>query len=125
MTLLDDVLDDLAAEGEALEAMVVALDDAGWRTPTPATGWDVATQVVHLAWTDEVAVAAATDKAAWDALVLQASRTRRATSTPRRWPAPRPHRSRSLPGGERPGPRCNRPCATTPRARRCRGSAPR
>ena len=72
MTLLDDVLDDLAAEGDALEAMVADLDDAGWRTPTPAAGWDVATQVVHLAWTDEVAVAAATDKEAWDALVLQA-----------------------------------------------------
>jgi uncharacterized protein (TIGR03084 family) len=32
----------------------------------------VATQVAHLAWTDEVAVAAATDKVAWDAVVVQA-----------------------------------------------------
>ena len=71
-SLLDGVLDDLAAEGDALEALVADLDDAGWRTPTPAAGWDVATQVVHLAWTDEVAVAAATDKAAWDAYVLEA-----------------------------------------------------
>ncbi len=72
MTLLDDVLADLAAEGDALEAMVAGLDEDGWRTPTPAAGWDVATQVVHLAWTDEVAVAAATDKQAWDAIVLEA-----------------------------------------------------
>jgi uncharacterized protein (TIGR03084 family) len=48
------------------------LDDDGWRTPTPAEGWDVAHQVAHLAWTDEVAVAAATDKRAWDGLVLEA-----------------------------------------------------
>jgi uncharacterized protein (TIGR03084 family) len=72
MSLLDDVLVDLEAEGDALEAVVADLDDAGWRTPTPAEGWDVATQVVHLAWTDEVAVAAATDKEAWDAMVLRA-----------------------------------------------------
>jgi uncharacterized protein (TIGR03084 family) len=66
------VLADLAAEGDALEALVADLDEAGWRTPTPAPGWDVATQVAHLAWTDEVAVLAATDKGAWDAVVLLA-----------------------------------------------------
>ena len=32
---------------------------AGWRAATPAAGWDVAHQVAHLAWTDEVAVLAA------------------------------------------------------------------
>jgi uncharacterized protein (TIGR03084 family) len=72
VSVLDQVLADLAAESAALEAMVVDLDEPGWRTPTPAAGWDVATQVAHLAWTDEVAVAAATDKAAWDAFVLEA-----------------------------------------------------
>jgi uncharacterized protein (TIGR03084 family) len=66
------VLADLTAEGDALDDMVAFLDDDGWRTPTPAPGWDVATQVAHLAWTDEVAVVAATDKARWDALVLEA-----------------------------------------------------
>jgi uncharacterized protein (TIGR03084 family) len=70
--VLEQVLTDLAAEGAALEAMVGHLDDYGWRTPTPAPGWDVATQIAHLAWTDEVAVAAATDKEKWDALVLEA-----------------------------------------------------
>jgi len=72
MSVLDDVLADLAAEGDQLESLVAGLSEEGWRTPTPAEGWDVATQVAHLAWTDEVAVAAATDKEAWDALVLQA-----------------------------------------------------
>src|SRR3954447_16252201 len=72
MSLLDDVLADLEAEGARLESLVADLPEAGWRTPTPAPGWDVATVVAHLAWTDEAALAAATDKAAWDALVLEA-----------------------------------------------------
>lgn len=71
--VLDGVLADLAAEGDALEALVAGLDDAGWRTATPAEGWTVAHQVAHLAWTDEAAVAAAHagrgEKDAWDALV--------------------------------------------------------
>jgi len=70
--LLDQVLTDLTAEGDALDSLVTPLDETGWRTPTPAAGWDVATQVAHLAWTDEVAVAAATDKGQWDAYVLEA-----------------------------------------------------
>jgi uncharacterized protein (TIGR03084 family) len=52
--------------------LVVDLPEAAWRTPTPAPGWDVATQIAHLAWTDEAADAAATDKERWDALVLEA-----------------------------------------------------
>jgi len=70
--VLAGVLADLAAEGDRLESLVSGLDEAGWRTPTPAAGWDVATQVAHLAWTDGAALAAATDKQAWDALVLEA-----------------------------------------------------
>jgi uncharacterized protein (TIGR03084 family) len=70
--LLDAVLDDLAAEGGRLEELVDGLPDADWRRQTPAAGWDVATQVAHLAWTDEAAHAAATDKTRWDALVLEA-----------------------------------------------------
>ena len=71
-TLLEQVLADLTAEGAELEATVALLDEQGWRTPVPAEGWDVATTIVHLAWTDECAIAAGTDKSAWDALVLQA-----------------------------------------------------
>ena len=66
------VLEDLRAEGDAVESLLVGLDEPGWRLPTPAAGWDVATSVAHLAWTDEVAVLAATDKAGWDAVVLEA-----------------------------------------------------
>ena len=70
--VLAAVLADLAAEGDRLEALVAGLDEAGWRTPTPAAGWDVAAQVGHLAWTDETALAAATDGARWDAVVTEA-----------------------------------------------------
>ena len=70
--LLDQVLGDLAQEGAALDALVAPLDDSGWRTPTPAAGWEVATQIVHLAWTDEVAVFAARDKEKWDEVVVKA-----------------------------------------------------
>ena len=71
---LDLVLADLDAECAQLDALVADLpdDETGWRRPTPAEGWDVAHQVAHLAWTDEVAVKAATDKEAWDASVLEA-----------------------------------------------------
>jgi uncharacterized protein (TIGR03084 family) len=69
------VLDDLAVEGDWLDALVAELDEPGWRTATPAEGWDVATSIAHLAWTDEVASAAATDKEAWDEVVVAAIET--------------------------------------------------
>ena len=70
--LLDQVLDDLAAESDRLDALVADRPARDWRRPTPSPGWDVASQVAHLAWTDEAAHAAATDKARWDALVVEA-----------------------------------------------------
>jgi uncharacterized protein (TIGR03084 family) len=70
--LLDGVLDDLASESGRLESLVVDLPESGWRTPTPAPGWDVATQIAHLAWTDEAARAAATDQERWESLVAEA-----------------------------------------------------
>ena len=71
-SVLDRVLDDLAAESDALDALVAPLDEAGWRQPTPAEGWTIAHQIVHLGWTDKAAVLAATDKTGWDEIVLQA-----------------------------------------------------
>jgi uncharacterized protein (TIGR03084 family) len=71
LTLLETVLDDLAAESAGLESVVVGLAEEAWRTPTPAAGWDVATQIAHLAWTDEAAYAAATDKRRWEELLLE------------------------------------------------------
>ncbi|MBZ5738048.1 TIGR03084 family metal-binding protein [Nocardioides mangrovi] len=77
MSLLDDLLADLKVEGDRLWTAVAGLDEGGWQTATPADGWTVATQVAHLAWTDEMAVLAAgartpEGKEAWDAVVLEA-----------------------------------------------------
>ncbi|GAA4817698.1 TIGR03084 family metal-binding protein [Nocardioides caeni] len=75
MSVLDDVLVDLTAESHLLRTAVAAAN--AWDRPTPAEGWTVATQVAHLAWTDEVAVLAARSdteqgKEDWDAVVLKA-----------------------------------------------------
>ncbi len=69
----DAVLADLAAEGRALEALVAPLPTAAWARPTPAPGWTIAHQIGHLAWTDEVATVAATDRAGFDALLRDAT----------------------------------------------------
>lgn len=71
--LLDDLLADLAAEGDRLRGVVADLTDEQWVTDTPAEGWTIATTIAHLLWTDEAAILAARsheDKGPWDALVL-------------------------------------------------------
>lgn len=67
--LLAALLDDLAAEGEALDAVVAELEDTAWLAPTPAEGWTVAMQIAHLAWTDRQALRAVTDPASFTAEV--------------------------------------------------------
>jgi uncharacterized protein (TIGR03084 family) len=80
-TVLEEVLADLTAEGSYVESLVADLDEAGWRTPTPAEGWDIAMTISHLLWTDESSVKAVDgtlclrgerDKEPWDALVMEA-----------------------------------------------------
>lgn len=75
--VLEAVLADLTAEGELIESWVAPLGEAQWHQQTPAEGWDIATTIAHLAWTDEVAVKAAGSltpegKEIWDAVVLEA-----------------------------------------------------
>ncbi len=77
MTKILQVLPDLAHEGDWLDGLLADLSDERWRQDTPAEGWDIATTVAHLVWTDECAVLAARadtedGKAAWDELVLTA-----------------------------------------------------
>ncbi len=55
-----DIDDDYEAEQTELYGVLAALDDAAWRRPTPAAGWDVRDQVAHLAHTEEVAFDTAT-----------------------------------------------------------------
>ncbi|WP_020494989.1 TIGR03084 family metal-binding protein [Sciscionella marina] len=60
---IEALLTDLGAESAEVDAMVTGLDAEGWAMPTPAPGWTIKHQIVHLAWTDEVARFAATDPA--------------------------------------------------------------
>jgi len=52
---------DVAAETAVTRGLVAGLLENGWRTPTPAPGWDIADQIGHLAYFDQVAVRAAVD----------------------------------------------------------------
>ena len=72
MAVLDDLLEDLAAESGVLDALLSPLDAAAWRTETPAPGWTVAHQVAHLAWTDRVAALAARDPDEFNAMLTRA-----------------------------------------------------
>lgn len=44
-----------------LDALVADIDAETWAKDTPAEGWTIAHQIAHLAWTDEVALVAASD----------------------------------------------------------------
>jgi uncharacterized protein (TIGR03084 family) len=55
------VLDDLRAEGDALDRLVAGLGPTDWGRPTPAEGWTIAHQIAHLAWTDLRALLAVSD----------------------------------------------------------------
>ena len=64
-TDLAGVLADLRAESDELDRMVAGLPPQDWARPTPAPGWTIAHQISHLAWTDRIALLAATDEAAF------------------------------------------------------------
>lgn len=63
------VLADLDAEGADLESIVSTIPAASWALPTPASGWDIARQIAHLTWTDEVSTVAVTDPDAFAVLL--------------------------------------------------------
>jgi uncharacterized protein (TIGR03084 family) len=52
----------LADQQAELSVVLDGLDEEAWRTPTRCEGWDVADVVLHLAQTDEMAVASATGR---------------------------------------------------------------
>lgn len=55
------ICDDLAAEHDALDAMISPLAAAEWSRPTPSDGWTIADQVSHLAFFDHRATLAMVD----------------------------------------------------------------
>ena len=60
MSLLDQLLDELAAESTSLERLVAGLDDEQWLLVTPARPWTIADTIAHLLSTDRLSVLACT-----------------------------------------------------------------
>ena len=56
------IVDDLAAEQAALDDLVADLDEGQWATASPAAGWNVRDEIAHLAFFDDVALAALTGR---------------------------------------------------------------
>jgi uncharacterized protein (TIGR03084 family) len=65
VAIIDEVLADLAAEGEDLDRVVCDIGPDLWRLATPAPGWTIADQIGHLASSDRLATLAATDAEAF------------------------------------------------------------
>jgi uncharacterized protein (TIGR03084 family) len=59
---VDDVGSALIMQHRDLEAILTDLDGEQWRRPTRCPGWDVADVVLHLAQTDEMAIASLEDR---------------------------------------------------------------
>src|SRR6266566_1387532 len=72
MAVVDEVLADLTAEADELEATVAGLTTAAWALPTPAPGWTIAHQIAHLASTDAMVTLAAADPAEFERRMPQA-----------------------------------------------------
>ncbi len=56
-----ELIADLRAEHDALDAIVAGADDDAIRTPTPSPGWTVADQLAHLTYFDGTATTAIED----------------------------------------------------------------
>ena len=54
---MEEILADLADQHAELDGILAGLDDDGWARPSAAEGWSVADVVVHLAQSDDGAVA--------------------------------------------------------------------
>ncbi|MCT2583764.1 TIGR03084 family metal-binding protein [Actinophytocola gossypii] len=68
-----DVIADLTAEAEAVDALVAGIDAADWARPTPAPGWTVANQIAHLAFIFRLAGTAAAAPERFAAMTAKAA----------------------------------------------------
>src|SRR5271170_1621461 len=73
MADLQQIVADLRAESDELDALVAPLPDDRWAAPTPAAGWTIAHQIGHLLWTDRGALIAVTDEQAFAGLLEPAA----------------------------------------------------
>jgi uncharacterized protein (TIGR03084 family) len=72
MADFSQIVDDLRAESDELDALVASLPDDRWHEPTPAAGWTVAHQIAHLHWTDHGSLLSVTDEDAFADLLQTA-----------------------------------------------------
>src|ERR1700744_3890932 len=68
MAAVQQIVADLRAESDELDALVTPLAEDRWAAPTPAPGWTIAHQIGHLLWTDRGALMAVTAGAAFAGL---------------------------------------------------------
>lgn len=73
MTVVDGLVDDLAAESDALDDLVGPLAPERWAAPTPAAGWTIAHQIGHLLWTDRLSLTSIVDEAGFQGLLAEAA----------------------------------------------------
>jgi uncharacterized protein (TIGR03084 family) len=73
MAGLQQIVADLRAESDELDALVAPLAADRWAASTPAAGWTIAHQIGHLLWTDRVALTAVTDEPAFAGLLDMAA----------------------------------------------------
>jgi uncharacterized protein (TIGR03084 family) len=57
---VNEIVAALAEQQDELSGLIAPLDDAGWARPSACEGWSIADVVLHLAQTNEMAVASAT-----------------------------------------------------------------
>ncbi len=109
------IFDDLGAEQERLEKILLGLDDAQWLSPSAAEGWTIADVVLHLAQSEDAVVATATTGNLRGGLGTVAGETmdERADNAVRMERAVRRRCSAAGSGpGRRREPRCGRPTRT-------------
>lgn len=73
MAAAEQLVADLRAESDDLDALIADLDAERWSTPTPAPGWTIAHQIAHLLWTDRVAVLSVTDEDGFNLVLGEAA----------------------------------------------------
>ena len=73
MADLEQIVADLRAESDELDALVAPLPDDRWAAPTPAARWTIAHQIGHLLWTDRGSLLAVIDEAAFAELLEPAA----------------------------------------------------
>src|SRR5207302_5177930 len=64
---INEIADDLQAETDELDKLLVGLSDADWDKLTPADGWMIRDQISHLAHFDTVTVQSALEPEAFKA----------------------------------------------------------